>query len=69
MASIASPGSIVPQNLVLPEHRSAYYGGSWHAPKSARYADVINPGTGESLGQVASQLKDQVDCFEEDRGR
>jgi len=40
-------------SLKLPEHRSAYYGGAWHEPKSGRYADTINPGTGESLGRVA----------------
>ncbi len=27
--------------------------GKWQKPKSARYVDTINPGTGESLGKVA----------------
>ena len=40
--------------LRLPEHRDAYYGGGWHAPKSGRYVDSINPGTSESLGPVAN---------------
>src|SRR5215212_531071 len=40
-------------SLRLPEHRTCYYGGAWHAPKSGREADTINPGTGESLGKVA----------------
>jgi betaine-aldehyde dehydrogenase len=39
--------------LRLPEHRDAYYGGAWNKPKSGRSAEVINPGTGESLGAVA----------------
>ena len=36
--------------LNLPQHRDVFYGGTWHAPKSGRYVDTINPGTGESLG-------------------
>src|SRR5438552_15444597 len=39
--------------LKLPVTRGCYYGGAWHAPKSGREADTINPGTGESLGKVA----------------
>src|SRR5205085_11825928 len=39
--------------LKLPVNRGCYYGGAWHAPKSGREADTINPGTGESLGKVA----------------
>src|SRR3954462_15513302 len=39
--------------LKLPVNRGCYYGGAWHAPKSGREADSINPGTGESLGKVA----------------
>jgi len=45
--------AIKAQAVVLPEHRGAYYGGAWHAPKSGRQIDNINPGTGESLGAVA----------------
>src|SRR5215213_10846152 len=40
-------------SVKLPEHRGCYYGGAWHAPKSGREADTINPGTGETLGTVA----------------
>ncbi len=36
--------------LTLPKNRGCYYGGAWHAPKSGREADTINPGTGETLG-------------------
>jgi betaine-aldehyde dehydrogenase len=39
--------------VTLPTHRDLYYGGAWHAPKNARYAETINPATGESLGRVA----------------
>jgi betaine-aldehyde dehydrogenase len=42
-----------PTKLTLPEHRDAYYGGKWHAPKDGHYIDTISPGTGESLGKVA----------------
>lgn len=43
----------IPAQVSLPEHRVAYYGGAWHSPKDNTYVDVISPGTGESLGQVA----------------
>ncbi|MDE2375337.1 MAG: aldehyde dehydrogenase family protein, partial [Hyphomicrobiales bacterium] len=45
--------SIKPEKPNLPEHRDAFYGGGWHKPKSGRFADTINPGTGETLGPVA----------------
>jgi len=49
-----------PQTTIrLPEHREAYYGGQWRKPKSGAYAEAVNPGTGETLGQVA-------DCGAED---
>src|SRR5499426_4858991 len=48
------------QALILPEHRDAYYGGTWHAPKSGRRQDTINPGTGESLGPVADCGADDI---------
>ena len=43
------------ETLPLPEHRDAYYDGAWHAPKSGRYVDVLNPGTGASLGRIADE--------------
>ena len=49
-------------SLRLPEHRTCYYGGAWHAPKSGREADTINPGTGESLGRVADAGAADVDA-------
>jgi betaine-aldehyde dehydrogenase len=36
--------------LRLPAQRDPYYGGKWQ--KGTRYAEVTNPGTGESLGKV-----------------
>jgi betaine-aldehyde dehydrogenase len=41
------------QQLKLPEHRGAFYGGAWHPPTSGRTVDAINPSTGQSLGAVA----------------
>src|SRR5215475_13913950 len=48
------------QALILPEHRDAWYGGAWHAPKAGRRQDSINPGTGESLGPVADCGADDI---------
>src|SRR3954463_4888440 len=47
--------------LKLPVNRGCYYGGAWHAPKSGRETDTINPGTGESLGKVADAGAADVD--------
>ena len=52
------PGQV--PSLNLPKHRGAYYGGAWHAPKSGREVDVINPGTGQSLGKVADCGADDI---------
>src|SRR4051812_43618518 len=48
--------------LKLPVNRGCYYGGAWHAPKSGREANTINPGTGESLGKVADAGVADVDA-------
>src|SRR3984885_3102443 len=37
--------------LNLPSHRDPYYSGKWQKPNGP-YAEVTNPGTGESLGKV-----------------
>ena len=50
------------QASILPTNRGAYYGGAWHEPKAGRYADTINPGTGQSLGKVADCGADDVDA-------
>ncbi len=48
--------------LPLPSHRVAYYGGAWHEPVSGRFADTLNPSTGESLGRVAVADAADVDA-------
>ncbi|MEP6657730.1 MAG: aldehyde dehydrogenase family protein, partial [Betaproteobacteria bacterium] len=47
--------------LRLPQHRGAFYGGTWHEPAGG-YADTLNPGTGESLGRVAESNAADVDA-------
>src|SRR5262249_54522421 len=51
-----------PQKLPLPKRRSLYYGGAWHEPKSEKYAEVVNPGTGEALGRVAEASAADIDA-------
>jgi betaine-aldehyde dehydrogenase len=46
----------------LPRHRDLYYGGEWHAPRSGRRDDTLDPGTGASLGAVAVAGADDVDA-------
>jgi betaine-aldehyde dehydrogenase len=50
------------QAVVLPKNRGPYYGGAWHEPKSGRFADTINPGTGFSLGRVADAGAEDIDA-------
>jgi len=56
------PNSLASIKLNLPTQRGAYYGGKWHAPKSGRFSDQINPGTGESLGNAADTGAADVDA-------
>ena len=53
MSTAGPSGTAIPAMVRLPEHRDAYYGGAWHAPSRGRYAETINPGTGEVLAKVA----------------
>ena len=53
MNTAVPPKGLKAVPLHLPEHRDAFYGGEWHKPKSGRYVDSINPGTGELLGPFA----------------
>lgn len=46
----------------LPKHRDLYFGGSWRAPRSGRYADLISPGTGASIGRVAEGSSADVEA-------
>ena len=58
------PPISAPQNapLSLPDHRGAYYGGAWHEPSLARYAETLNPSTGMPLGRVAVADASDVDA-------
>ena len=62
MTTAASPQTALAQAVVLPSNRGAYYGGAWHEPKSGRFIDTINPGTGVSLGKVADSGAEDVDA-------
>ena len=62
MTTIVSPQAVSAQAVVLPKNRGAYYGGAWYEPKAGRYADTINPGTGQSLGKVAASGADDIDA-------
>lgn len=44
---------------ILPRHRDLYYGGRWHQPLGG-YLPTFNPGTGESLGDVAEANESDV---------
>ena len=60
--SATHPGVTIPGSLTLPEHRDIYYGGAWHRPKRGRYADTVNPGTGEVLAAVADGTAEDVEA-------
>ncbi len=57
--NMLAPAAAIPQELRLPEHLGAYYGGEWREPLRGGYVETINPGTGEPLAAVA-------DCSPED---
>jgi betaine-aldehyde dehydrogenase len=50
--SVATHIKPAPPPVKLPSHRDPYYGGKWQKPTAGRYAEVINPGSGVSLGKV-----------------
>jgi len=62
MTTIVSPQAASAQAVVLPKNRGAYYGGAWHEPKSGRFVDTLNPGTGSSLGTVADAGAEDIDA-------
>ena len=62
MNTAVPPKDLKAVPLRLPEHRDAFYGGEWHKPKSGRYLDSINPGTGDSLGPFADCGAADVDA-------
>jgi betaine-aldehyde dehydrogenase len=62
MTSAISPRAAAAQAVVLPTNRGAYYGGAWHEPKSGRFVDTLNPGTGLTLGKVADCGAEDIDA-------
>src|SRR5665811_519280 len=62
MTTAVSPQAAAALAVVLPKNRCAYYGGAWHQPKSGRFVDSMNPGTGLSLGQVADAGSQDIDA-------
>src|SRR5271169_2402873 len=62
MTTAVSPQSAAAAAVVLPMNRGAYYGGAWHEPKSGRFVDTLNPGTGLSLGKVADAGAEDIDA-------
>src|SRR6202158_4918868 len=62
MTTAVSPQAASKQAIVLPNNRGAYYGGAWHEPKSGRFVDTMNPGTGASLGKVADSSAEDIDA-------
>jgi betaine-aldehyde dehydrogenase len=62
MTTAVSPQAASAQAVLLPNNRGAYYGGAWHEPKSGRFADSMNPGTGLSLGKVADAGSEDIDA-------
>jgi acyl-CoA reductase-like NAD-dependent aldehyde dehydrogenase len=62
MTTAISPQAAAAQAVVLPTHRGAYYSGAWHEPKSGRFIDTLNPGTGLSLGKVADCAAEDIDA-------
>lgn len=45
----------------LPTHRTLFYGGQWHEALDGAVDEIINPATGESLGNAAAASKADVD--------
>jgi betaine-aldehyde dehydrogenase len=54
--------TIAPPSPSLPRQRGLYFGGQWHAPRSGRWVDTFNPGTGATLGSVAEADATDVDA-------
>jgi betaine-aldehyde dehydrogenase len=60
---IANPVSAsAPVSIAAGVPREMYYGGGWHPPQEGRYGTMLNPGTGECLGEVANASKADVDA-------
>src|SRR5215471_9833659 len=62
MNTPVTPNSLASIKLNLPIQRGVYYGGRWHETKSGRYAEQINPGTGDSLGKAADSSTEDINA-------
>ena len=54
--------SSVESALPQPGHRGAYYDGAWHESARGRFAETLNPSTGETLARVAIGSASDVDA-------
>jgi len=59
---MTSSGSVASPGLRLPDHRTLYYGGAWHEPRSDRFEATLNPSTGQPLASVAVGSAADVDA-------
>ena len=62
MAATSTPISAATLSVGQDTPRDIYYGGGWHRPVEGRYAPTHNPGTGETLGDVADGSQADVDA-------
>ena len=46
----------------FPAHRTVYYGGEWHEPRSGRFEDTLDPSTGRPIASVAVADAADVDA-------
>ncbi|MDB5650505.1 MAG: aldehyde dehydrogenase [Hyphomicrobiales bacterium] len=49
-------------NDYLPLNRGLFYAGKWHEPRLGETAEIVSPGTGQSLGLVAQASSTDVDA-------
>ncbi|MEQ8488276.1 MAG: aldehyde dehydrogenase family protein [Marinovum algicola] len=49
-------------DLVLPEQRSLYYGGGWHAAEAGGSVETMNPASGQALASVGEARRADVDA-------
>ena len=49
-------------SALVPENRDLFYAGRWHAPKSGRYVETINPALGEAIVAVADAGAEDADA-------
>ncbi len=47
---------------ILPSHRGLYYGGAWHDSATGVRDTILNPATGETLAEVATAGRADVDA-------